>query len=150
MRYVIVQFADGTQAYRECDPSGAILRYTDADGVTLPRTDTPVEVIDSDPEFPSWGLPDPVPEPPPEPEPVVRRLTKLQFIQRFTDVEFATILAAVRQDVQIEAWYEQFRLATPDPDGTSVDLDDPRTQGGVMALEAFGLIGSGRAAEILG
>lgn len=150
MRYVIVQFADGTQAYRECDPWGAILRYTDFDGITLPRMDTPGEVIDSNPDFPVWGLPDPVIEPPPEPPPVVRRLTKLQFIQRFTDAEFASVLAASHQDVQIEAWYEQFRLATPDADGTSVDLDDQRTQGGVMALEAFRLIGPGRAAEILG
>jgi hypothetical protein len=25
-------------------------------------------------------------------------------------------------------------LATPEPDGTSIDLDDPRTQAGVQAL----------------
>ncbi len=40
-------------------------------------------------------------------------------------------------------------LATPEDDGTSINLDDPRTQGGVQALELIGLIGEGRAEEIL-
>ena len=39
--------------------------------------------------------------------------------------------------------------ATPEPDGTSIDLDDPRTVAGVNALETYGLIATGRAAEIL-
>ncbi len=97
----------------------------------------------------AWiDLPWPMPAPAAPPKP--RRLTKLEFIRLFTDVEFATILAASKQSVALEAWYERFRLATPEPDGTSIDLDDPRTVGGVLALQQAGLLAPGRAAEILG
>jgi hypothetical protein len=97
------------------------------------------------------ALPDPE-APPPEPGPVYggrRRLSKLEFIDLLTDTEYVTILAAAKESVQIEAWIRKMELATPDQDGTSIDLDDPRTQGGVQALELIGLIGEGRAEEIL-
>jgi hypothetical protein len=90
--------------------------------------------------------------PEPEPQPVYggrRRLSKLEFIDLLTDAEYVTILAAAKESVQIEAWIKKMELATPDQDGTSIDLDDPRTQGGVQALELIGLIGNGRAEEIL-
>jgi hypothetical protein len=78
-----------------------------------------------------------------------RRLSKLEFIDLLTDTEYATILGAARESVAIEAWIKKMELATPDDDGTSIDLDDPRTQGGVQALELIGLIGEGRAEVIL-
>jgi|WetSurSiteA1Bulk_404760.scaffolds.fasta_scaffold45880_2 hypothetical protein len=78
-----------------------------------------------------------------------RRLSKLEFIELLTDTEYVTILTAAKESVQIEAWIRKMELATPDDDGTSIDLDDPRTQGGVQALELIGLIGEGRAEEIL-
>lgn len=146
MRYFELALDAGGTAYQEVF-DGRVLRFTDEDGNTVDVVGGSSVVGEV---FPAWGLPDPVPEPQPEPEPVLRRLTKLQFIQRFTDVEFATILGATKVNIALEAWYEQFRLATPEPDGTSIDLDDPRTQGGVMALEAGGLLALGRAAEILG
>jgi hypothetical protein len=40
--------------------------------------------------------------------------------------------------------WEKFKLAR------DINLDDPATQGGVQALEIAGLIGEGRAAEVLG
>jgi hypothetical protein len=49
----------------------------------------------------------------------------------------------------VEVWLEKLNAASPEADGTSVDLDDPRTVAGIQSLEAGGLIAAGRAAEIL-
>ena len=77
-----------------------------------------------------------------------RRLTKLAFIGRIGD-EFAGILTAAKSNVQVELFVRMLDWATPDPDGTSVDLDDPRVVDALQTLEAAGLIGAGRALEIL-
>jgi hypothetical protein len=96
---------------------------------------------------------DPAPDNPSEPDPRRyggrRRLSKLEFIDLLTDTEYATILGAARESVAIEAWIKKLELATPNDDGTSIDLDDPRTQGGVQALGLIGLLGDGRAEEIM-
>lgn len=81
---------------------------------------------------------------------VQRRLTKRQYMNLFTDTELAAIYSAAKAVVQIEVWLAKFNAATPDPDGTSIDLDNPETLAGLQALEGAGLIGPGRAAEILG
>lgn len=78
------------------------------------------------------------------------RLTKQQFIDRFTPSEMQGILAAARQSVAVEAWLFRFQSLTPDVDGTSIDTNDPRTVAGVLALEQAGLLPAGRATEILG
>jgi len=77
------------------------------------------------------------------------RLTKQQFIDRFEPSEFTGLLAAAKASTDIEAWLFRFNNLTPDADGTSVDLADPRTVRGVHGLEAAGLIGAGRAEQIL-
>ncbi len=77
-----------------------------------------------------------------------RRLTKLAFVGRLGN-DFATILAASKQSIQVEMFVRMLDWATPDPDGTSVDLDDPRVAGALQALESGGLIAAGRAQEIL-
>jgi hypothetical protein len=81
---------------------------------------------------------------PPEPaaEVASRTVTKLQYMNRFTDVELATIYTAAKTVIQVEIWLEKFKLAS------DVNLDDPATLAGLQAMEAFGLIGPGRAAEI--
>jgi len=76
-----------------------------------------------------------------------RRLTKLAFIGRVGD-EFAGILTAAKTNVQVELFIRMLDWATPDPDGTSVDLDDPRVVTALTTLEAVGLLGTGRAQEI--
>ena len=76
-----------------------------------------------------------------------RRLTKLELIALLGD-DFVAILAASKQSIQIEAFVEMVRMTTPDSDGYSINLDDPRFQA-VRQLEFLGVIGSGRAAEIL-
>lgn len=56
MIYVIVQWHDGMIGYRECTEWGEIVRYTDDQGVTLDRMDTPAEVIDGNPPRLPWML----------------------------------------------------------------------------------------------
>lgn len=80
--------------------------------------------------------------------PVNRRLTKLAFVGRL-GADFATILAAAKTNVQVELFVKMLDWATPDADGTSVDLDDQRVIDALTTLEAAGLIGAGRAGEVL-
>jgi hypothetical protein len=77
-----------------------------------------------------------------------RRLTKLAYMNRFMDTELDTIYSVAKTDIGVEVWLAKFNAATPEADGTSIDLDDPRTLGGLQALEEAGLIGAGRALEI--
>jgi hypothetical protein len=63
-----------------------------------------------------------------------RRVTKLEFIELLGDAAYGAILAMAKQSLQVEAWVKKMELATPEPDGTSIWLDDPRTQAGVQAL----------------
>lgn len=78
-----------------------------------------------------------------------RRLTKLQFFDRFTDSELVAIYTTAETSPEVRVWLDKLKMATPDSDGTSVDLDDPRTVGGVNAMEYGSMIGAGRAVEIL-
>lgn len=83
----------------------------------------------------------------------LRRLTKLQFVERLGDAAFAAILQMAKQSVEVEVFVERFRLTTPDADGTSISLDDPRTVAGVTALGAallqMGLVGDDWADGVL-
>ncbi len=72
-----------------------------------------------------------------------RRLTHKGFSDRFTDAEMQAILAAAETNAALKTWWEKFNLAR------DINLDDPATQGGVQALEIAGLIGDGRATEVL-
>lgn len=82
-------------------------------------------------------------QPPANSQPAQRLVTKLAFMERFTDEELAAIYAAAKTDVRVEVWMDKMKLAS------EIDLADPRTRAGVEALEALGLIGQGRAAEVL-
>lgn len=74
--------------------------------------------------------------------PVVTRLT---FMRRFTDAERASIRAArdSGQSQDLLDFWELLQLAT------SVNLNDVDIQAGVAMLETNGLIGAGRAGDIL-
>jgi hypothetical protein len=78
------------------------------------------------------------------------RLTKQQFIDRLPDGVFVAILQAAKVSVDLEAWLFRFNAVTPETDGTSVDLTDPRTIAGVHALAAAGLMTSEQADAFLG
>lgn len=72
-----------------------------------------------------------------------RRLTRKQFTERFSSVELQAVLAAVGSNDALRAWWEKFCLAD------DINLDDPATLAGAQALEIAGLIGNGRATEVL-
>ena len=78
-----------------------------------------------------------------------RCLTKLDFVALLGD-SFPAILAASKASVDVEMFVKMLDWATPDPDSTSVDLDDPRVSTGLTMLEAGGLLPTGKAQEILG
>ena len=82
-----------------------------------------------------------------------RRLTKLELIGRMGEAVFVSIIGMAQQSVEIAAWVEMVRMTTPDPDGTSIDLDDPRTLAGLNALEpvliAQGIVSEGWAAGVV-
>jgi hypothetical protein len=89
----------------------------------------------------------PTPEPSPEQlpqDPVFTQRTRLQFRNLFTNDEKLAIYTAAKSNLQIQIWLDD--LAVSDV----IDLADPVTIYGVQTMEAVGLIGSGRAAEILG
>lgn len=67
--------------------------------------------------------------------PIRRRITKQEFLDLLGSAAVAFILTAAKSDVGVESWVKRLDLVTPDPDGTSVDLDDPRTIAGVEQLE---------------
>lgn len=77
-----------------------------------------------------------------------RRLTKLHFVGLLGS-SFAGILAASKASVDVEMFVKMLDWATPEADGTSVDLDDPRVTGGLTLLESGGLLPEGKAWEIL-
>ena len=82
----------------------------------------------------------------PEAEPVTatpsRKLTKLEYMNRFTDAELAGIYTAAKAVVALEIWLDKFKVAS------DVDLDDAATVAGLAALEGAGLLDAGRAEEI--
>ena len=70
-------------------------------------------------------------------------ITKLEFLNRFTLTETATILAASDASPAIRVYLFKLQLAE------TLDLCNAETMAGVHALEQSGLICAGRALEIL-
>jgi hypothetical protein len=80
----------------------------------------------------------------PAARPPTRRITKLAFRNRFTDIEKLALYTAAESSVQLRVYLDDLAAAE------FVDLDYGATVAGVQALEAAGIIGAGRAADILG
>lgn len=138
MQYILIEFLDGVQGYQEIS-FGNVQRYTDLNGTTLNKIEAS-KVIDANPIQPIWALPDVVNNT------IVsgpREITKLQYMNRFTDIELVTLYTAAKSVVQLEIWLEKFKMAE------FINLDDIATVNGLHALEASGLIAPGRALEIL-
>ena len=89
----------------------------------------------------------------PDPIYVSRRMSKLEFIDRLGNPAYLAILAMAKVNIEVEAFVKRFEMTTPDPDGTSVDLSDPRTIVGVTligaALVAQGVVGEDWASGVL-
>lgn len=81
-----------------------------------------------------------------------RRVTKLEFIARIGDAAFTKLLELSQSSVEIAKFVKMIDWATPDPDGTSIDLDDPRVQK-IADLEPLlvstGDVSVGWASEVL-
>lgn len=71
------------------------------------------------------------------------RITRLQFLSRFTDAEMQSVIAASDQSPALRAALLKWQTA----DG--IVLTDAATVAGVEALEIAGLLTAGRAAEVL-
>ena len=146
MQYILIETESGVLAY-QCIRDGRVVAFKNLDGNPFSFVGGS-SVVDANPPTPAWHTPDPTPEPEPTPAPASRRLTKLDFVGRL-GADFATILTAAKSDVEVELFVKMLDWATPDPDGTSVDLDDARVIYALNTLETGGLIREGRAAEIL-
>ncbi len=70
-------------------------------------------------------------------------LTKLQYMERFTDQELAAIYTAAKTNIQVEIWLEKFKATT------EINTADLRISVGLQALETAGLLAAGRAQEII-
>lgn len=90
----------------------------------------------------NWVAPVPPPAPPED-----RRVTKLAFLNRFSDAE-AVAIDLASQGATAEAAYMRRYQKKVDA-ATFIDLDDPDTRNGVIALEDAGLLAEGRADAIL-
>ena len=89
----------------------------------------------------------PAPPPAPEPTPSPKHITRLAFLNRFTDAEAISIdlasIGATEQAAGLRRFMNKVNAAT------FIDLARSDTRAGVQALEAGGLLAAGRAAEIL-
>jgi hypothetical protein len=70
-------------------------------------------------------------------------LTKLEYLRRFNQDERIAIRSAAEVSPQLQDYLAMMELAQ------DIDTDDADTIGAVTMLEQVGLIGAGRAAEIL-
>jgi hypothetical protein len=137
MQYIKIRFEDGQEAYQEVF-QGYVQRITDLDGNTI---DKPLSscVLDPNPPTPSWALPDPaVPV-----ETSTLLVSKLTYLNAFKESELEAIFTAAKTNISVEVWFNKFSLAE------YVDMYYPESQEAIFFLEKIGLIGEGRAKEVL-
>lgn len=72
-----------------------------------------------------------------------RTMTRLEFLRRFTGTERITLRTVAKQNPALEDYMALLDAAQ------DVNTGDADTIAGVQFLEAAGLLGAGRAAEIL-
>jgi hypothetical protein len=70
-------------------------------------------------------------------------ITKIAMITRFLDAEYTGILAASKNDIEVQGWLDRFYAAN------SIDLGDNRTIDGINMMVSKGLLLPDRATEIL-
>lgn len=92
----------------------------------------------------AWRLAEQLEEPAPPPD---LRITRLGFLDRFTDAEAVAIdLASIGATVQAAGLRRYLHKVNS---ATHIDLARADLQAGVQALEAAGLLAAGRAEQIL-
>lgn len=119
--------------------------------------DTVINTIVADAEFMATNFPDGnyrlAPQPPAPPEPP-RYLTKLAFRNRFTPAEKVAIEIACLDDPSAPMVQRQqaamLRASQADQrDATFINPKLPATRNGTLMLESAGILGVGRALQIL-
>jgi hypothetical protein len=135
-----------------------VVNITEAEeGFTYPGM-TFVQMPDGIPIGPGWDYIDgQFSEPVPEPVPEVNygtKITKLAFRLRFTPEEKVTLVMASLDDPsapqQSRLLAATLRTYQKDVEtATYIDLSREDTRTGVQSLETYGLLGTGRASEIL-
>lgn len=70
-------------------------------------------------------------------------LSRIEFMDRFTDPEMVAIYTAAASQPMVNVWVKKLEATA------EISLTSHRTIDGLNALEAAGLIAEGRAAEIL-
>lgn len=78
-----------------------------------------------------------------DPYPEVKTVSKIDFISLFTDTELEAIIGESRTNNNVAMFVEKLNLMG------SVDMLSPNLIAAVNGMEQIGLIGEGRAAEIL-
>jgi hypothetical protein len=132
--YFEVSILGSDAVYQEVSDDGGI-RFTDANGVTVATPEEPIVFQTKTGAQPFWG------EIPVTVSP--RTISKLEYMNRFTDTELATIFTAAKSNVALEIWLEKFKLAE------FINLDDPATAAGLAALTYVGILAAGRMEGIL-
>lgn len=119
-----------------------------ADQAEVYRYDAPAAVEWGGMEFATHdhvAQPDVVAPPPPPPAPV--KITRLAFLNRFTDAEAITIdLASQGATVNAASMRRYMQKVNA---AEFIDLTRPDTRAGVQALQSVGILAAGRAAVIL-
>lgn len=75
--------------------------------------------------------------------PPSRIITKLEYMNLFTDLELINIYTAAKTTVEIEIWLDKFKLAT------EIDKDVPAVKNGLLSMVALNLLEVDRVNEIL-
>ena len=141
MDYLLIRTDGGRDILQE-SCRGIVQRYTDLMGATVAPPEAGSEVTGE--ATPDWALPDTELQVPVSAD---RRITKLAFMTRFTDLE-AVMIDLASQGATIEAATMRRYQAKVNA-AEWIDLERADTRSGVQTLEAVGLIGVGRALEIL-
>lgn len=124
-RYLVTRKADGVEVYRydHTEP----VEWNGMEFETHDHTELVVATEDGAVETHAGGV----------------VMTKREFIKRFTVEEYAAIKAAAAQNAALDYYWQMFMLAE------EIDSGNSDTIAGVTMLEQAGLIGEGRAQEIL-
>ena len=123
MIFVVTEISTGKEVYRYT--SDAAIEWKDMEFTTHTHTEFVAEEVATQ-------------------EPAnLSQISKLAYMERFSDAELGAIHSAAKVSSAVEVWLEKFKLAE------FIDLADPRTLAGLQALESNGLIGAGRAMEVL-
>lgn len=73
----------------------------------------------------------------------IEHLSRLAFLNRFTNEELVTIYSVAKSNVQLEVMLDKLKAAE------YINVGDAEVCAGINMLEQAGLIAAGRSAEIL-